>query len=119
MRLTLTPLFRSHILRYGKESPQVWVVFEKGIHFLSLNKMKGGLNMSLILNAVEMANKSGLRTFMHQDPISNERRTSRNQRRTSRVRRTSRNQRRTNRVRRTSQNRRRNRINSFWDNILF
>ena len=89
--------------------------------------MKGGLNMSLIQNAVEMANNSGLGHFMHQDPISNERCTSR-RRRTSRkpatheqeyvelletndaragVRRTSRNQRRTSRVRRTSRNQRR------------
>lgn len=89
------------------------VFFEKGIYLLSLIKMKGGLNMSLIQNAVEMANNSGLGHFMHQDPISNERctssrrRTSQNQRRTSRVRRTSRNQRRTSRVRQTSRNQRR------------
>ena len=87
--------------------------------------MKGGLNMSLILNAVDMANKSGLGHFMHQDPISNERRTSRkrrtsrNARRTSRVRRTSRNERRTSRRRRTSRNERQKRSNSFWHNLLF
>ena len=94
--------------------------------------------MSLILNAVDMANKSGLSHFMHQDPISNERRTSRrhrtsrnerrtsrrrhtsrNERRTSRRRRTSRNERRTSRRRRTSRNERQKRSNSFWHSLLF
>jgi len=88
------------------------ILFLKGIYLLSLIKMKGGLNMSLIQNAVEMANNSGLGHFMYQDPISNQRRTSRvrrtsrKQRRTSRVRRTSRKQRRTSRVRRTSRKQR-------------
>ena len=54
--------------------------------------------MSQILNAIEMANKAGLGHFLHQDPISKERRTSRG--------------------RHTSQNRRRS-SNSFWDNVLF
>jgi len=93
--------------------------------------------MSQILNAIEMANKAGLGHFLHQDPISKERRTSRgrhtsrNKHRTSRVRRTSRNKRRTSRVRRTSRNKhrtsrgrhtsqnRRRSSNSFWDNVLF
>ena len=69
--------------------------------------------MSLIQNAVEQANNRGLGIFMHQDPFSNERctskkrRTSRNQRRTSRQRCTSRNQRRTSRKRCTSRNQQR------------
>ena len=87
--------------------------------------MRGGLMMSNILNAVKMANESGLTHFMHQDPISNERRTSRvrrtsrNKRRTSRVRRTSRNKRRTSRVRRTSRDQRRRQNKPFWNNLLF
>ena len=106
---------RHQFVSFGKRNP---LSFSK--------KMKGGLNMSLIQNAVEMANKSGLGHFMYQDPVSNERRTSRvrrtsrKQRRTSRVRRTSRKQqRRTSRVRRTSRQQRRRNGNSFWNDLLF
>lgn len=106
----------SYIAIRERKMQQHWLIFfEKRIiiYLLSLIKMKGGLNMSLIQNAVYRANNTGLGHFMHQDPFSNERctsrnrRTSRNQRRTSNIRRTSRNQRCTSRVRQTSRNQRR------------
>ena len=100
MRLSLNMLSTtSYITIRERKVQQYWFdsFGKRNTHLpLSLIKMKGGLNMSPIQKAVERANNSGLGHFMHQDPISNERctsrrrRTSRKQRRTSRVRRTSR-----------------------------